>query len=197
MNFRLITTILYISILTSVFAIYICQGTVYPEPCRRNGQEATTDRAIPLLSNTKKETKAKVSIGNNKPNKPTNQNKPRRQKPKPKPKPALEPTERPIPQSREELDKKDHNRICNILGFASNIFGNFINIVRDPHDRNNIGRQVGDMAQTIFNLVAQATTKKVHINELEVDTKDLTDYIISQEFIKELTTLIEQQLEEL
>jgi len=143
---------------------------------------------VPLFSKEKKERTASTRYSNpkqkkRKQNKPRRQNKPRHQRPK--------------PQNREELDRKDHNRICNILGHAANIFGNFVNIVREPHNRDNIGRQVGNMAQNVFHIVAHATTKSMSIDGADIHSKDLTAYILSEEFKEALTDLIVVQLEEI
>ena len=136
-----------------------------------------------------------------KPNRPKPRNtKPNQSKPRQKPKPfkPVKPP-KPIPQQPqdyEQVQKEDHERVCNILGFASNIFGNFVQLIRDPNNERNIGSQVGNMAQNIFHIVAQAT-KRFNIHKSDPSNLRLLEYLHSKDFAEDLTTLVLEQLEDL
>jgi len=143
---------------------------------------------------TKKRKPKRNNRRRQKPNKPR-QNKPKPYKPPKPPKPIPQ-----TPQNYEQVQKEDHVRVCNILGYASNIFGNFVQMVKEPKDQRNVGQQVGNMAQNIFHIVSEAT-KHIPIykspnNESQLEEyPDALEYLNSQDFITDLTSLILEQLE--
>jgi len=93
----------------------------------------------------------------------------------------------------EERQQLQHQQTCNILGHASNIFGNFVQLVSRPNDQANIGAQVGNMAQNIFHIVAEAASNKA----LSKSEQDILKYLNSTKFRQDLEKEILKQLENL
>jgi len=91
----------------------------------------------------------------------------------------------------EERQQAQHQQTCNILGHASNIFGNFVQLVSKPDDQINIGNQVGNIAQNIFHIVAEAASNK------SANQQNILDYLHSEKFKKDLEKEILKQLESL
>jgi len=131
--------------------------------------------------------------------KETTTKKRRRQKP-PKP---VGPNHKPIegaqanpPVLNREIEKqKDHDKICNILSFASNIFGNFVQLAREPNNQENVGEQVGNMAENVFHIVSEATKAKL-IEKPDLETEKLLQYLESDEFRKDLQKIVNEILNE-
>ena len=93
----------------------------------------------------------------------------------------------------EERQQVQHQQMCNILGHASNIFGNFVQLVSRPNNQANVGAQVGNMAQNIFHIVAQATSNKA----LSKSEQNILKYLNSARFKQDLEKEILKQLENL
>jgi len=98
----------------------------------------------------------------------------------------------------EQTQQAQHQQVCNILGHASNIFGNFVQLVSRPNDRDNIGAQVGNMAQNIFHIVAEAASNRsLSKSEQNQNEQDILKYLSSKAFKKDLEKEILKQLEHL
>ena len=109
----------------------------------------------------------------------------------------------PYPQStHQQAQQQNHQQMCNILGHASNIFTNFVHLVSRPNDRDHIGQQVGNMAQNIFHIVAEAAkpnAQRKHDNygialQNTQDVQNILDYLQSEAFIEQLTQKIMEQI---
>jgi len=100
-------------------------------------------------------------------------------------------------QTQQQVQQQQHQQMCNILGHASNIFNNFVHLVSKPNDKDNIGQQVGNMAQNIFHIVAEATKTTSQNKTTTSSQKDILDYLQSDVFVKELTAIIITQLMQL
>jgi len=94
----------------------------------------------------------------------------------------------------EQKKEEDHRQVCNILGFASNIFSNFVQLVSAPNSRENVGQQVGNMAENVFHIVSEAT-KSVIVYKSGKTESDVLDYLQSEQFKKDLTEIIVKQLD--
>jgi len=91
----------------------------------------------------------------------------------------------------EERQQVQHQQMCNILGHASNIFGNFVQLVSRPNNQANVGAQVANMAQNIFHIVAEAASNKA----LSKSEQDILKYLNSAKFKQDLEKEILKQLE--
>jgi len=112
-------------------------------------------------------------------------------------------SQKPIPDDQanptllnyEQEKQKDHEKMCNILGFASNIFGNFVQLVTEPKDQENVGAQVGNMAENVFHIVAEATKAKLSQTP-DQETEQLLEYLESDEFRQDLQKIVSEILEQ-
>ncbi|MFC1842612.1 hypothetical protein ACFLYU_03065 [Candidatus Dependentiae bacterium] len=86
--------------------------------------------------------------------------------------------------THQQVQQQQRQQMCNILGYASNIFSNFVHMVSKPNDKDNIGAQVGNMAQNIFHIVAEASSNK---NKSKLNNKNILDYLASNKFKEDLT----------
>jgi len=98
--------------------------------------------------------------------------------------------------SYEQRKEEDHRQVCNILGFASNIFSNFIQLVSAPNSRENVGQQIGNMAENVYHIVSEAT-KSAYFYKSGATESNILAYLQSEQFKKDLTEIIEKQLETL
>jgi len=67
----------------------------------------------------------------------------------------------PVHQNMREIQQEEHRGMCTILGFASNIFGNFVQLVKESDNKDNVARQVGNIAQNIFYIASEATKSRI------------------------------------
>lgn len=98
------------------------------------------------------------------------------------------------PTTYEQQKEEDHQQVCNILGFASNIFGNFVQLVSAPNNRENVGQQVGNMAQNVYHIVAEAT-KSVQLCKSGATKSNILEYLQSDAFKEDLIKIVDKQLE--
>jgi len=96
----------------------------------------------------------------------------------------------------EQIKQEDHRQTCNILGFASNIFNNFVRLVSNPNSKENVGIQVGNMAANIYLIVAEAS-KSIDKTKSNINQIDILDYLQSEQFKQDLTKIILKKLEEI
>jgi len=104
------------------------------------------------------------------------------------------PSSRPCPQNYQQMKQEDHEKICSILGYASNIFGNFVQLVRESHSQENVGEQVGNMAENVFHIVAEATKAKI-IEDPDSESAQILEYLSSENFKEDLQKIIDEILE--
>jgi len=104
---------------------------------------------------------------------------------------------KPQPSEYEQVQQQQHQQMCNILGHASNIFGNFVQLVSKPNDRENVGAQVGNMAQNIFHIVSEANSSPQRKSEQNQNEQDILAYLNSKQFKQDLENEILKQLDNL
>jgi len=98
-----------------------------------------------------------------------------------------------IDLQRQEMDNKDHESLCSILGYAANIFGHFVNIVKENDNNELISQQVAHIAQNILG-IASEVIKKYQKHKADPNNK-LLKSLESKEFKEKLEKAIMMKLE--